>query len=153
MHHGQGPHHKTRCAKTALQGVVLAEALLHDMQVLVIGGHALNCQHRLTSALQCQSVARFDGLVIDQHRAGPALGGVTPLVGAGELALLAQHINQQRRRRHLERDRPVVEMQGQWNGGHAIYFNFKPDRATACRVASRSTSVSCNNGRRTGPPC
>lgn len=133
--------------------MVLAEALLHHMQRIRVDCHAFNRQHGLVGALQGQAVARFDGLVVDQHGASPALRSVTALVRAGQLALLAQHIDQQRRRRDLERHRVMVDVQREGGGVHRIYFNFRPEPAKACCVASHSASVSCSKGRRTGPPC
>ena len=90
--------------------MVLAEALLHHMQRIRVDSYAFNRQHGLVGALQGQAVAGFDGLVVDQHGACPALRGVTALVRAGQMALLAQHIDQQRRRRNLERHRAMIDV-------------------------------------------
>lgn len=133
--------------------MVPAEALLHDMKFMGIWCHAFNRQNRLVGALKCQAVAGFDGPSIDQHRAGPALRRITSLVRSAQLAFLAQHIDQQQRWRYLEGDGPMVELQAEGDGFHGTYFNLRPEDAKAFCVASRSASVSCNKGRRTGPPC
>jgi len=133
--------------------VVLAEALLHYMKFMGIWCHAFNRQHGLVRALKCQPVTGFDGLAINQHRAGSALRRVTSLVRTGQLAFFAQHIDQKQRWRYVEGDGPMVELQAEGDVFHGSYFSLRPEDAKAFCVASRSASVSCNKGRRTGPPC
>src|ERR1700688_2348406 len=85
----RGHDHAWR-AIAALQTVVLAERLLHRMQLRLRRGEPLDRQHVGAFELQRQHGARLCSLAVDVHDAGAALRGVAADMGAGEPQVFAQ---------------------------------------------------------------
>ena len=74
-------------------------------------------------------------LVVDQHRAGAALAAVAALLGAGQLQVIAQHLEQQR----------VV--------GHRHLVGAAVDVQASAVVWPWSFNLRCAAGRARAPPC
>ena len=97
-----------RRAVAALEGVVVDEGLLQRMQRAVRrqafdGGDLRAVLHHR------QREAGIDAPAVDQHRAGAALAVVAALLGAGEVEMVAQRVEQGRPRRDLElRSTPLI---------------------------------------------
>src|SRR5580700_1194912 len=83
-------HDHARGAVAALQAVVLAERLLHRMQLRLRRGQPLDGQHSGAFELQRQHGARFRRLAVDVDDAGAALRGVAADMGASEPQVFAQ---------------------------------------------------------------
>jgi len=117
-------HDHARCAKTALQRVAIGESLLHGVQFLAlreafdrddVGPARLHRQHR----------ARLDGAAVDVDRAAAALARIAPDVRAGQLQLVAQHIDEQRAVFHVARLFGAVN--GEFDFRHVLLaFRLKP---------------------------
>ena len=90
-------HDHAGCAVSALQAVTLPKSLLHRMQ-LAIPGQPFNRSHFRAVRLHRQDRAGFDGLAIEQNRASAANAGFTAEVGAGQFALFAEEMRQERAR-------------------------------------------------------
>jgi hypothetical protein len=88
-------------AITALIAVVLHESGLHGMKALRCA-QPLDRRNASTLVHHGQGEARVDPAPFDDHRAGPALTVVAPLLGARELQVLSQCIEQRRPRVELE---------------------------------------------------
>ena len=86
---------------------MLLERGLHGVQPAG-PGDALDGGDAGTFELNRQQRAGFCGLAVEVDRAGPALAGVAADVGAGELQLLAQEVDQERARIDRGRDLPTV---------------------------------------------
>ena len=71
----------------------LGESLLEGMQ-LRPAGHSLDRRDRPALQLDRQQKAAQLGLAVDQHRAGPALAQLAPVLRPRELHVLAQHLEQ-----------------------------------------------------------
>src|SRR6266498_3671645 len=80
-------------AVAALQRVVLAEGLLHGVQVAV-AGQALDRQDLAAVGLDREHRAGLDGLSVHEHRAGAAGRGVATDVGAGQAEGLTQEVHE-----------------------------------------------------------
>ena len=98
-----------RCTKPTLHGSVVDEHLLHRVQVLTTAqpfdGDRAAARYLLN---RCQ--AGTDGLAIYQHGAGTALPLlIASLFRAGQMQVLAQHVQQRAARFDLYRDLLSVE--------------------------------------------
>ena len=107
-------------AEAALQGVVLAERLLHRVQLVGALGQALDGEHLRALGLDRQHGAGLHRLAVDVDDAGAALAGVAADMGAGHAEMLAQELNQQRARLDLARDGLAVDGHGDGNG-HVLF--------------------------------
>ena len=72
---------------------MLDERLLQRVQ-RAAGGQAFDRGDRAALVLHRQRQARQDALAVDQHRAGAAGALVAALLGAGEMQVLAQQVEQ-----------------------------------------------------------
>ena len=77
---------------------MLAERLLHRMQLAVDCGEALDRRHGGAVDLDRQHGARLHRAAVDMDDAGAALAGVAADMGAGQPQMLAQELDQQRAR-------------------------------------------------------
>src|ERR1700719_933688 len=84
-----GSHDHSRCAKAALQAVMLTERLLHRMQRRAIGRKALDGPDLVSVRHDSQRGAGFDGLAVQMHDTGAALRRVAADMGAGQPQILA----------------------------------------------------------------
>src|SRR5262245_62130640 len=82
IYHVDRRHYHAGCAETALQSVVLAECLLHRVQ-LIGSGKTLDGEDICSLSLQRQHGARFDGLAVDMDDAAAALRGIAAHVRSG----------------------------------------------------------------------
>ena len=76
---------------------MLAERLLHGMQ-RAGRGETLNRCHLRALGLRREQRARLDRAAVDVDHAGAALAGVAADVGAGEVQVFAQELNEKRAR-------------------------------------------------------
>src|SRR5262249_49631009 len=77
----------------ALRRAELGERLLQRMQLAAVR-HALDGLDLAALALDRQGEAGQDGLTVDEHRAGAALAELAAVLGAGELEVLAQYLEE-----------------------------------------------------------
>lgn len=91
-----GQDHPGR-AKSALQTVAFPKSFLNGVE-LALGGESLDGRDFSAIRLECQDGARFDRDTVEQHRACAAEGGFAADMSAGELAFLAQEIDEQKAR-------------------------------------------------------
>src|SRR5262249_19441404 len=86
-------HDLARRAKAALKPIVANERRLHGVQDAV-ARQALDRRHLAAVALRRQRQARQHALAVGQDRARPARPLVAPLLGAGQLEMIPQRIQQ-----------------------------------------------------------
>ena len=91
-------HHHARRAEAALQAVLLRGTPLHRVQLAVRTGQALQRGDLAPVGLRGEHRAGLHRLAVEQHRAGPAGGGVAADVGRREPAHLAQEVHEQQPR-------------------------------------------------------
>ena len=103
----RGHDHAGR-AEAALQAVVLAEGLLHGMQLAVLG-QALDGRDLGAVAGGGQHGAGLHGAAVHVHHAGAALAGVAAHMRAGEALVLAEELHQQGARIDLGADGLAVD--------------------------------------------
>ena len=94
LHQIERAHDHAGRAEPALQGMIVAERLLHRMQGVAVRD-GLDGQHRAAFGLHRQQGASLDGLAVDMDDAGAALAGVAADMRAGQTELLAQQLHQQ----------------------------------------------------------
>ena len=80
-------------AVAALGGAQLGEGLLQRVEPAAVG-HALDGLDLASLALDGQRQAGEHRLAVDQHGARAALAQLAAVLGAGEVELLAQHLEQ-----------------------------------------------------------
>ncbi len=112
LHQIDGGHDHAGGTEAALQGVMLAEHLLHRMQGAVGRGEALDRQDAGAVRLQRKLGAGFHRDPVDMHHAGAALAGVAADMGAGETELLTQQFDKQGASFDLYRMLLAVDRQG-----------------------------------------
>ena len=105
-----------RRAVAALECVVINEGLLQWMQRPVFR-QPFNRGDARTVDHDCKRQAGNNAPAINQHRAGAALTLVTALFRAGQVKMLAQHIEQCRPR--IERERMLRPVHGDIHGNRA----------------------------------
>ena len=110
-------HHEARRAEAALRAVRLDHRLLHRMQRAVVALQALDGEHRLARDRRQEPDAGVDRLpgetsrrrrrLGQDDRAGAAVAFGAAFLGAGELPVLAQPLEQRGLRRDDRRRRPA----------------------------------------------
>src|ERR1700722_5146228 len=95
-------------AEAALQRRMLEELLLQRMQVVAVR-HALDGLDRVPFGLDGEHQARADEAAVDGDAAGAAVARAAPLLAAGEIELVAQHIEQRELRLAQELGRLAVD--------------------------------------------
>ncbi len=96
-----GRHQKSRRAVAALRGAQIRERVLQGMQP-AIRGEALDRRHSPSVAVRAQHEAGQHRLVVEQHRAGTALTELAAVLGAAQVQIFTQDLEQRLVRR--ERD-------------------------------------------------
>ena len=81
-------------AVAALQGVVIDECLLHGMQFTIRGRQAFDRCDLASVRLRRQCQAGNDATAIDMDGAGTALSVIAPFLGASEMQMFAQRVEQ-----------------------------------------------------------
>jgi len=89
-----GGHHHTGGAEPALESVFFFKAFLNGMEITILG-EPLYGDYFAAIDLGGQHGAGFGGLSVDQDVAGTAAAGVAADVGAGQLQVLAQEVDEQ----------------------------------------------------------
>ena len=107
---GCGRHDHSRLAITTLRDLMLKPGLLH-LGKLAIFFQAFDGLHFLLANGTDWINTRALGLAIDQHRAGAALRYTTAIFGACESELLADCLEQGRRRIHIDRMLLAIDAQ------------------------------------------
>ena len=105
-----GGHDLARCAETALHSVMVDEGLLDRVEFVAVRqsfnrGDFGAVMHRR----QCQ--ARDDSLAVEKNRARTARALIAALLGAGEIEMIAQRVEQSRPRRDGKLCRFAVDRQ------------------------------------------
>src|SRR5690349_16435497 len=95
----RGEHHSRRADPT-LRTAMFDKRLLHRMKV-VVAGDTLDRLDLTAGDLCDRNETTIHDSPVDLYGASAALSFPTPLLGPGELQLLAQHIQQPRHRIHL----------------------------------------------------
>src|SRR6516225_11395589 len=90
---GFGGDQQARRAEAALQGRVLQEFPLQRMEIMA-ARHALDRLDGAAFGLDRKHQARADQAAVDGHAAGAAITGAASLLAAGQMQLVAQHIQQ-----------------------------------------------------------
>ena len=108
-------------AIAALVAVVLDEGRLHRMQVLrraqaFDGGDLVALVHHR------QRQAGIDAAPVDDHRAGAALAVVAALLGAGQVQVLAQRVEQRGARVEFQFAGLTVYFEGDLRQNHRLSF-------------------------------
>src|SRR6478736_96042 len=112
---------------------MLVDCPLHRVQVAVLGD-ALDCRHLAAVRLDGKKGARFHGLAVEPDRARPAVGSVAANVGAGQVQVLTQQVDEQRPRFGL--CRPWLPVDGDGDGAlHRALL-----RRRGCAVAKAGLS-------------
>src|SRR5579863_9040707 len=86
-------HDKPRCTETALRSIVIDECLLDGMQTLALH-QRFDGGDRIALRLNGQNRARVDGPVVHEHSAGTAFSAIAHTLGAGDLKLITERIEQ-----------------------------------------------------------
>src|SRR6266550_5668086 len=89
-----GDHDHARRAEPALEAVLLPERGL-DRVELVVGLHPLDRRDLAAVRLDGEHCAGLDGPSVEMDRAGAALAGVATDVGAGQLEVLADQLDEE----------------------------------------------------------
>jgi hypothetical protein len=76
-----------------LSGITGHKRLQQRLEIVTLG-QSFHGQDVAIAHLQGQEMTRQHRLVIHQHRTGPALATITGALGASEIELLAQHVQQ-----------------------------------------------------------
>src|SRR5436305_703355 len=112
---GLGGHHEAGRAEAALLGVVLDER--HGERMEISGPReTFDRLDRLALDVDRELAARVDCLAVENDRAGPAGAAVADPLGAGELELLAQDVEQRGTRLDIEVVPLVVDPQPDGHG-------------------------------------
>ncbi len=96
-----GRHDHARGAEAALEAVLLPEGGLERMQV-VTGRHPFDRPDLASVRLDGQHRARLDGHAVHVDGAGTALAGVAADVGAGQVEVFAEGLDQETSRLHVQ---------------------------------------------------
>jgi hypothetical protein len=96
--------------------VVLDERGLERVEVIWVGSEILHGPHGRAVGLDGENRARLHGATVEVHRAGAAVRGVAADLGAGEVEVLPQEVDEQSARLDLELDRPTVDDEPNRNG-------------------------------------
>src|SRR5690348_18428817 len=87
-------HHHARRAEAALQAVLIVEPALYRVH-LAVRGQSLERGDLVPAGLGGEHRAGLDGFTVEQHRAGPAGGGVAADGGRGEIGHVAQEVHEE----------------------------------------------------------
>ncbi len=88
-----GRDENPRRAVAALRAAEVGERLLQRMQP-AIRGEPFDRRHASAGVVDREGQTREDGFAVDEHRAGAALAELAAVLGAGELQVFAQHLEQ-----------------------------------------------------------
>lgn len=83
------------CAVSALEPELLPEPLLHGVK-RVLRANTLDGGDVCLMGLYGEHQARFGDASVDDHRARPAVAGLTPEVGPGQTELITQEMSEKR---------------------------------------------------------
>ena len=108
---GRGHDHARR-AEAALQAVLLPEGGLERVELVRAGGHALDGGDGGAVGLDGEHRARLHGAAVDVDGAGAALAGVAADVGAGQVEVLADGLDEQPSRLDVELPLRSVDREG-----------------------------------------
>ncbi len=89
-----GGHHHAGGTEATLEAVFFLEALLDGVKITILG-KAFHGNNFAAIDLSGQHGAGFCGLPIDQDVTGSAAARITANVGAGQLQVLAQEVDEQ----------------------------------------------------------
>jgi hypothetical protein len=109
-------HDHARGAIAALQAVIVAERRLHRVQFVALGD-ALDRGDAGASRLARQHGARFDRPAVDMDDTGAALAGIAADMGAGQVQIFAQEMDEEGSVLDIGRDGLAVHRQ--FDGRHA----------------------------------
>ena len=107
----------SRRADAALRSAVRDERFLHRVQLPAVR-NAFDRRQRRALHLQDRRQAAVDQLAVEEHRARAALPLAAAFLGAGQVQLLAQHVEQPRHRVGLDADGLAVD--GERDGDVAL---------------------------------
>ena len=114
-YHVHSSHDHARRAEAALQAMIIAECLLHWVQLPVLG-KTLDGYDLCPFGLHRKHAARFDRFTVDMNDACPALAGVAADMRPRETQLLAQEVDEQGTVFRFGRNRFSVHRHG--HNGH-----------------------------------
>jgi len=106
-------HDLARGAVAALVCVVFDERDLHGMQV-VWRAQAFNCRDLIDRVHDREREARVHPLTVYMHSAGTALSVIAALLGAGEVQILAETVEQRRARIEIHRVLLSIYLESYW---------------------------------------
>src|SRR5262245_47124060 len=108
-------HDEARRAEAAHQRVLVAERLLHRVQ-LAAGGEAVHGANLLALALDRERRARVDRAAVDDHRAGAAGAAVAAAFVARHVDAHAQRVEQRHARLDRQAAHLAVDVEGDRHG-------------------------------------
>src|SRR5713226_7196843 len=126
-----GGHQHARGAETALQAVLLGEALLHRMKLAALL-QALDRGDLRAVGLHGEHRARFDRVAVQHHGARSAMRGVAADVGSSHAKDFADKVHEQESRLDLRLAHRAVDRYADLVFCHG---HFPPARCTALRSA------------------
>ena len=104
-------HDEPGHAEGALEALLVDDRLLHRMQRAVGGGQPFDRDDVPVAHGVRQHRARIVRHIVDEHRAGAALGAVAAKLGAGEPQLVAQRHGERFLLHHVDASRLAVDVQ------------------------------------------
>jgi hypothetical protein len=103
-------HRETRHAEGALEALLVHDGLLHGMQLLAVGEPFNRLDLPPPDSVR-QHRARIVRHIVDQHRAGAALGAVAADLGARQSELVAQRHRERFLLHHVDAAHLAVDVQ------------------------------------------
>src|SRR5262249_30642367 len=123
-----------RRADAALQGGVLQEFLLQRMELVAVR-HALDRLYRLPAHLGAERQARAHEAPVDRDAAGAAVAGGAAFLGAGEMQLVAQDLEQRLVSLAEKLHGIAVQCHRYVNLGHQFFLRARSSAISAARRA------------------
>ena len=105
-----GGDEKPRRAVAALRGAEIGEGFLQRMEPAV-GDQPFDGRDVAAGALDAEHQAREHRLPVEQHRAGAALAELAAVLGAAQVQILTQHLEERLVRRERDLGRLAVDGQ------------------------------------------
>ncbi len=115
------PHHHAGDAVAALRRLLVEKGLLHRAR-LAAGAEALDRRDRAAVERGDRRQAGEHRLAVDDDGAGAALAEAAAELGAVQLEIVAQHVEQRRRRIDIERMRNTVDQKGELHARGLLFL-------------------------------
>src|SRR5690242_8388694 len=144
-------HEHARRAESALQAVLLGEALLHRMELAALL-QAFDRGDLAAVRLHGEHGARLHRLAVQVHRAGAAVAGVAADVGPGHAEVLADEVHEQESRLDFGLAHRAVDGDADLVRGHVSSLRLSAPLSSVRARSARAPSPFCIRPSRAGPP-